>query len=98
MTNVISAVTARTQLGQILKRAGQGDERFLVDRRGEPAVIIMSIRDYIKNIAPPSIATAAIRMDAKSKGTSKLSVRELDRVIATVRRQNPTRTLKPPSK
>jgi hypothetical protein len=37
MGNVISAVIARTQLGQILKRAGEGDERFVVDRRGEPA-------------------------------------------------------------
>src|SRR5436853_4826667 len=88
MSKVISAVTARTQLGQILKRAGEGDERFLVDRRGEPAVIIMSVRDYIKNIAPPTAATKAIREDAKRKGTSGLSMREIDRVVATVRRQN----------
>jgi prevent-host-death family protein len=88
MSNVISAVTARTQLGQILKRAGEGDERFLVDRRGEPSVIIMSIRDYIKNIAPPTAATKAIREDAKRKGTSGLSMREIDSVVATVRRQS----------
>jgi len=60
MSNVISALTARTQLGQILKRASEGNERFLVDRRGQPSVIIMSIRDYIKNIAPPASATQAI--------------------------------------
>ena len=52
MNNVISALTARTQLGQILKRAAEKDERFLVDRRGQPSVVIMSIKDYIKNIAP----------------------------------------------
>lgn len=88
MSNTISAVTARTQLGQILKRAGEGDERFLVDRRGEPAVIIMGIRDYIKNIAPPSAAVKAIREDAKRKGVSSLTMRDIDRVIATVRRQS----------
>ena len=85
MNNVISAVTARTQLGQILKRAGEGDERFLVDRRGEPAVIIMSIKDYIKNIAPAPAAYTASRQDAKRKGTSSLSMREIDRQIAAVR-------------
>ena len=85
MNNVISAVTARTQLGQILKRAGEGDERFLVDRRGEPAVIIMSIKDYIKNIAPSPEAYKATRQDAKRKGTSSLSMREIDREIAKVR-------------
>lgn len=95
MNNVISALTARTQLGQILKRAGEGDERFLVDRRGQPSVIIMSIRDYIKNIAPPTSAAQAIRKDAKRKGTSTLSMREIDRVIATVRRQSAPRKTKP---
>ena len=48
----------------------------------------MSIRDYIKNIAPPTAGTRAIREDAKRKGTSGLSMREIDRVVATVRRQS----------
>ena len=94
MANIISAVTARTQLGQILKRAGEGDERFLVDRRGEPAVIIMSIKDYINTIAPPTAATQAIRKDARRKGTSNASMREIDRVIAAVRRESAPRKTK----
>ncbi len=87
MNNVISALTARTQLGQILKRAAEKDERFLVDRRGQPSVIIMSIKDYIKNIAPTPPAYQAIRQDAKSKGAASLSMREIDREIAAVRKQ-----------
>lgn len=86
MSNVISAVTARTQLGQILKRAGEGDERFLVDRRGEPSVIIMSIKDYIKNIAPVPAAYAATRKESKRKGTGALSMLEIDREINAVRK------------
>jgi prevent-host-death family protein len=86
MGNTISAVTARTQLGQILRRAGENDERFLVDRRGEPAVIIMSVKDYIKNIAPTPTAYSAARQEAKRKGTGGLSMREIDREIAAVRR------------
>jgi len=87
MSNVISALTARTQLGQILKRASKGNERFLVDRRGQPSVIIMGIKDYIRNIAPTPAAYEAIRADAKRKGTSSLSMREIDREIAAVRRE-----------
>ena len=34
MTNVISALTARTQLGQVLQRTAQKNERFVVQRRG----------------------------------------------------------------
>jgi prevent-host-death family protein len=98
MNNVISALTARTQLGQILKRAAEKDERFLVDRRGRPSVIIMSIRDYIKNIAPTPSAYRAIRQEARRKGAASLSMREIDREIAAVRKQQAKKRSKPPAK
>jgi prevent-host-death family protein len=98
VNNVISALTARTQFGQILKRASERDERFLVDRRGQPSVIIMSIKDYIKNIAPTPPAYRAIREDARRKGTNELSMREIDREIAAVRRQRPAKNSKQPGK
>ncbi len=47
---VVSALTARTQLTQIMRRAKKGRERFVVDRR-EPQVIIMGIEDFLRNIA-----------------------------------------------
>ena len=45
MTNIVSALTARTQFGQIIRRATQKNERFVVGRRGEPSVVIMSAKD-----------------------------------------------------
>jgi prevent-host-death family protein len=87
MQNVVSALTARTQLGQILRRASEKDERFVVDRRGKPSVIIMSVRDYIGNIAPTPAAYRAIRQEAKRNGSSSLSMSEIDREIAAHRRQ-----------
>ena len=87
MQNVVSALTARTQLGQILRRASEKDERFVVDRRGKPSVIIMSVRDYIRNIAPTPAAYRAIRQEAKKNGSSSLSMREIDREIAAHQRQ-----------
>jgi len=98
VNNVISALTARTQLGQILKRATESDERFLVDRRGQPSVIIMSIKDYIKNIAPTPPAYRAIREDARRKGANELSMREINREISAVRRQGQARNGKQPGK
>jgi prevent-host-death family protein len=87
MQNVVSALTARTQLGQILRRAAERDERFVVDRRGKPSVIIMSVRDYIRNIAPTPAAYRAIRQEAKKNGSSSLSMAEINREIASHRRQ-----------
>ena len=54
----------------------------------------MSIRDYVKNIAPPTPAVKAIREDAKRKRTNSLSMREIDRVIVAVRRQSASRKTK----
>jgi len=87
MQSVVSALTARAQLGQILKRASEKDERFVVDRRGKPSVIIMSVRDYVRNIAPTPAAYRVIRQEADENGSSALSMREIDREIAAHRRQ-----------
>ncbi len=87
MTKAVSALTARTQFGQIMQRATKNRERFVVDRRGEPQVVIMGISDFIQTIAPPSEVVKAIRADAKQKGTSKLSMREINREIVAYRKE-----------
>ena len=87
MTNVVSALTARTQLGQIMKRASEKNERFLIDRRGEPAVVIMSVKDYIESIAPAPQELRVMQQRAKKTGLNKLSVRQIDSIIADVRRR-----------
>jgi prevent-host-death family protein len=85
--NVVSAMTARTQFGQIMRRASQKNERFLVDRRGEPAVIIMSVKDYIEHIAPTPDSLRDVTAEAKRNGLNKLSMRQIDAEIAAARRE-----------
>ncbi len=87
MTNIVSALTARTQFGQIIKRATQKNERFVVDRRGEPSVVIMSIKDYIQTFAPPPEELRAMQATAKRNKTDKLTPRQIDRIVATVRKE-----------
>ena len=87
MNNVVSALTARTQFGQIMRRASQKNERFLVDRRGQPAVIIMSVKDYINTIAPTADWLKEIGTEAKRKGLNTLSMRQIDAEIAAARRE-----------
>src|SRR3954469_3101506 len=53
MDRRIDAHIARTQFGQIMDLATKNNERFIVDRRGEPAVVIMSVQDFIRTAAPP---------------------------------------------
>jgi prevent-host-death family protein len=53
MDHRVDAHIARTQLGQIMDRAVEHNERFLIERRGEPAVVIMSVKDFIRTASPP---------------------------------------------
>ena len=89
---LISALSARTQFGQIMRRAsGKKRERFIVDRRGEPKVVIMGIEDYLANIAPESELMAALHTEVRKKGVDQMSMGEIDKEISAYRKE---RTLK----
>jgi prevent-host-death family protein len=87
MNNVVSALTARTQLGQIIRRTSRDNERFVVEHRGEPSVIIMSVKDFINTIAPTPDWLEAIGSEAKRKGLNKLTMRQIDAEIRAARRE-----------
>jgi len=87
MPNVVSALTARTQFGQIIRRVKEKNERFVVDRRGEPQAVIMSIKDYLDTIAPATGWLKQSWQSAKRAGVSKLSMRDIDSEIRRYRRE-----------
>ena len=87
MPKVISALAARTQFGQIMRRAGQQQERFVVNKRGAPQVVIMGVKDFLKTVAPEPEVLAAIRAEARRNKTSNPTMRRIDREIAAFRRE-----------
>jgi PHD/YefM family antitoxin component YafN of YafNO toxin-antitoxin module len=87
MTKVVSAVEARVQFGQLLRRVKNNNERFVIDRRGEPQAIIMNLDDYIDAVAPEPDWLRKIGDASKRRGTDKLTMREINVEIAAVRRQ-----------
>jgi prevent-host-death family protein len=84
-TTVISALTARTQLGQIMQRATERRERFLVGRRGQPAVVIMSVEDYSDAMAPAPGWLEVAWKEAETSGTDTLTAREIDHEVRAYR-------------
>jgi hypothetical protein len=59
-----------------MRRARIDDTRFVVDRRGDPQIVIMGIRDFLKTIAPEKKTLAAIRQASRKRENRKLSMRE----------------------
>ncbi len=84
---VVPALTARTQLGQILRRVRQNKERFVVDRRGVPQAVIMSIEEYLRNFARPIPVLEEIRQAAKAKGLDGLTMLAIDKEIKRYRQE-----------
>lgn len=83
---IVPALVARTQFGQILRRAKKNQERFVVDRRGEPQAVIMGIEDYLRNFVKDQPALAAAQQEAKKKGVDRLSLRQINQEIKSYRR------------
>jgi prevent-host-death family protein len=85
MDHRVDAHIARTQLGQIMDRAVEHNERFVVERRGEPAVVIMSVKDYIRIASPPPDWLQKAWDGAKRRGLDKLTPTDIDAEIAAWR-------------
>jgi prevent-host-death family protein len=77
----IDAHIARTQFGQIMDLAVKNNERFVVDRRGEPAVVIMSVQDFVRTAAPAPDWLQNAWAGAKRRGLDKLAPAEIDAEI-----------------
>jgi Antitoxin Phd_YefM, type II toxin-antitoxin system len=78
MDRRIDAHIARTQFGQIMDLATRNNERFIVDRRGEPAVVIMSVQDFIRTAAPPPNWLQKAWAGAKRRGLDTLAPTDID--------------------
>ena len=99
MPKLVSPAVVRSQLDDIIKRSRKG-ERFVVDQRGKPQVVIMimGIQDYIKTIAPPPDFLKELWAEAKRKGLNKMSMREINAEIAAYRREKASQSVKKPAK
>jgi prevent-host-death family protein len=86
VTKNISALIARTQLGQILERVKKNQDRFLISKKGEATAVILSVEDYLKNIIKQPDVLTKLQKQAKKAGTNKLSLEDIDAEIKAFRK------------
>jgi hypothetical protein len=77
-----------------MNRAVDHNERFLVERNGEPAVLILSVADFVKTLAPPPDWLEKSWDTAKRRGLDKLSMDDIDAEVAAYRREKRARKVK----
>jgi prevent-host-death family protein len=86
MDRRIDAHTARTQFGQLMDLAIRNHERFIVERRGEPAVVIMSVQDFIRAVAPPPDWLQKAWAGARRRGLAAMAPEAIEAEITAHRR------------
>jgi prevent-host-death family protein len=87
MISTLSLEAASREFDEIVNRAVEYNERFLVERNGEPAVLILSVADYVRTIALPPDWLKEAHEEAKRTGLDKITMEEIDVEIAAHRRE-----------
>jgi PHD/YefM family antitoxin component YafN of YafNO toxin-antitoxin module len=60
---------------------------LVIEKRGAPKAVLLSIRDYVRLAAPEPEVLRVIGEESRRNGTDKLSSREIDRIIKATRTQ-----------
>jgi len=88
---VVSALRARTDFGKLLRRVDDEHCSLVIEKRGTPKAVLMSIRDYVKLAAPEPEVLRVIGHESGPNGTSSLTSSQIDRIIKAARTHKPKR-------
>jgi prevent-host-death family protein len=87
-SRVVSMLRARTHFGKLLRQVEDEQRSWVIEKRGTPRAVLMSIRNYVRLAAPEPDVLRAIGESSKAKGTNALTPRQIDRLIKKVRARN----------
>ena len=82
---VISALGARANFGKLLDQVEEQRRSLVIEKRGSPRAVLLSLRDYVKLAAPEPEVLRIIGEESEKKGTNTLTSRQIDQVIKAVR-------------
>jgi prevent-host-death family protein len=82
---IVSALRARTNFGALLRQIEDEHRSLVIEKRGTPRAVLLSIRHYVRLAAPEPDVLKAIGEDSKGKGTSALTSRQIDQLIKKAR-------------
>ena len=83
---VVTALDARVNFGKLLRRVEDEGRSLVIEKRGSPRAVLLSIRDYVRLAVPEPEVLRVIGRESKQKGTNRISSRRIDQIIKTARR------------
>ena len=82
---VVSALHARTHFGRLLRRVEDERGALVIEKRGTPRAVLLSIRDYVRLAAPEPEVLRLIGEESKANGTDSLSSKQINRISRATR-------------
>lgn len=82
---VVPALRARTNFGVLLRRIEEEQRSLVIEKRGTPRAVLLSIRDYVRLAAPEPEVLRILGEESEAKGTDKLSLQQIDKIIRETR-------------
>jgi prevent-host-death family protein len=83
---VVTALDARANFGKLLRRVEDEGRSLVIEKRGSPRAVLLSIRDYVRLAVPEPEVLRIIGEESKQKGTNRLGSRQIDRIVKAARR------------
>ena len=82
---VVPALRARTNFGSLLRRVEEEQRSLVIEKRGTPRAVLLSLRDYVRLAAPEPEVLRILGEESEAKGTGKLSSQQIDKIIRGTR-------------
>ncbi len=84
-TIVVSALSVRMGFGELLRRVEDEHRSLVIEKRGTPRAVLLSIRDYVRLAAPEPEVLKVLGDESRRNGTHKLTSRQIDQEIKAAR-------------
>src|ERR1700692_1721312 len=82
---VVSALNARANFGKLLRRVEDERRSLVIEKRGTPKAVLLSIRDYVRLAAPEPEVLKVIGDESRGKGTDSFSSQQIESIISATR-------------
>ncbi len=90
-TMVVSVLDARTNLGKLLDRVDEERGSLVIEKRGAPKAVLISLRDYVRLAAPEPEILRILGEESERNGTDTLTSRQIDKIIKATRAEKKQR-------
>jgi prevent-host-death family protein len=81
-----TALDARSNFGKLLRRVEEEGRSLVIEKRGSPRAVLLSIRDYVRLAVPEPEVLRIIGQESKKKRTNRLGGKQIDQIVKAARK------------